>query len=88
MQNPDNNIMKLIEFEQTVISGVNDQGSEISVNTVTKELLKLVEKLGKVGRAEDRLRILCIYLLCYSLPNGDFNTVFSLAQNKDERKLL
>jgi len=47
MQNPNNNIMKLIEFEQTIISGVNDQGQTMSENFIAKELTKILKSLGR-----------------------------------------
>ena len=47
MQNPQHNIMKLIEFEQTILSGVNDQGQSVSDSTIAKELSKVVKTLGR-----------------------------------------
>lgn len=81
MQNPNNNIMKLIEFEQTIVSGVNDQGQTMSENFIAKELTKILKSLG---RQEDRLRLLAMYLLCYSIPDPDFKIVLSLVEGKEE----
>ena len=72
MANPRFNIMKLIEFEQTVISGLNDKGDPSQDNQVAKELTKLLKTLE---RPIDRLRLLSIYVLCYGLPDSDFKTI-------------
>lgn len=85
MQNPKYNIMKLIEFEQTIISGVNDQGQKMTDNFITKELMNILKTLG---RAEDKLRILSVYLLCYALPEADFKTVLKLMDTKEQRDVL
>eukprot|EP00347_Sterkiella_histriomuscorum_P013160 403365781 len=85
MQNPKMNIMKLIEFEQSIISGVSDQGQTLSENFIAKELTKIIKILG---RAEDKLRILSIYLLCYALPDADFKTVLSLVETQEEKNVL
>ena len=85
MQNPKYNIMRLIEFEQTMISGVNDQGQQVQDNFMTKELTKLLKTLG---RTEDKLRLVSMYLLCYSLPNADFRTVLSLVDTKEEKDFI
>lgn len=77
--------MKLIEFEQSIISGLDDQGNAMSDNMVAKELTKLVKVLG---RSEDKLRLLSIYLLCYSLPDADFKTLCSLVETPEEKSLL
>ena len=58
----------------------------MSENVVTKELMKVLKTLG---REEDKLRLLCIYLLCYSLPDADFKTVIkSMVSRKEERDVL
>lgn len=57
----------------------------MSDNFIAKELTKLLKTMS---RAEDRLRILCIYLLCYSLPNADFKTVLSLVDTREEKEVL
>lgn len=85
MQNPKYNVMKLIEFEQTIISGVNDQGQPISETTIAKELTRVIKTLG---RQQDKVRLLCIYLLCYTLPDPDFNTVVKLVETKEQRDVL
>ena len=41
-----------------------------------------------LGRTEDKLRLLCIYLLCYTLPDADFKTVLKLVETKEEREVL
>lgn len=77
--------MKLIEFEQTIISGVNDQGQDVSETFVAKELLKVLKTLG---RPQDKIRLLSIYLLCYALPDSDFKTVIKIVDTKEERDAL
>ena len=77
--------MKLIEFEQTIISGVNDKGQPATETAVAKELTKLLKTLG---RPVDKLRLLCIYLLCYGLPDSDFKTISKLVETKEERETL
>ena len=52
---------------------------------IAKELTKIVKTMG---RAEDRLRILSIYLMCYALPEPDFKTVLKLVETKEERDVL
>ena len=47
MQNPAFNLMKLTEFEQSIISGVNDQGAPLGENTIAKELTKVLKTLGR-----------------------------------------
>ena len=85
MANPAYNIMKLIEFEQTVISGVNDKGEPASETLVAKELTKTLRTLE---RPQDRLRLLGIYILCYGLPDSDFKTISNLIEGKEERQVL
>jgi len=72
MANPRFNIMKLIEFEQTVISGLSDKGDPSQDTQVAKDLTKLLKTLE---RPIDRLRLLSIYVLCYGLPDSDFKTI-------------
>lgn len=72
MMNPEHDIMALIELEQTIMSGVDDKGQVQSDNFMAK---KLLEKIKAVGRPIDRLRVLCIYVLCYGLPDSDFGTL-------------
>jgi len=54
-------------------------------NFIAKELTKLLKSLG---RSEDRLRLLGIYLMCYSIPEADFKTVLSLVDTKEEKEFL
>lgn len=75
MMAEDMNVMQLIELEQTIISGVNEDGAPISEHTITKNLNKMVKTLG---RPEDRMRLLAIYICCYNLPKQDFKTVMGL----------
>ena len=85
MANANYNIMKLIEFEQTIISGVNDKGQVASETQVAKELTKVLKTLG---RPTDKLRLLSIYLMCYGLPDSDFKTISKLVETKEERQAL
>jgi hypothetical protein len=54
----------------------------VSDSTIAKELSKVIKSLG---RPQDKLRLLCIYLLCYALPDSDFRTVQSLMNGKEEK---
>jgi len=65
MQNQQFNIMRLIELEQTMISGIDDKLASQSENAISKDLNKTIKKLG---RSEDILRALAIYLACYAIP--------------------
>jgi len=47
MASPEFNIMKLIEFEQTLISGVNDKGTPITEMAAAKDLTKVLKTLGR-----------------------------------------
>ena len=77
--------MKLIEFEQIIMSGVNDQGQPVSETQIAKELTKVLKTLG---RPLDKLRLLSVYLMCYGLPESDFKTVLKLVETKEERDAL
>lgn len=72
MASPDFNIMKLIEFEQTLISGVNDKGTPITEMAAAKDLTKVLKTLG---RPQDKLRLLGVFLMCYGLPDADFKAL-------------
>ena len=54
-------------------------------NFIAKELTKILKSLA---RYEDRLRLLGIYLMCYSIPDSDFKTILSLVDNKEEKEFL
>lgn len=59
MQDPKFNVMDLVEFEQTIISGVNAQGKPVTDTFVAKELTKILKTLG---RPQDKLRLLGMYV--------------------------
>ena len=72
MSSKSKNILRLIELEQAIISGVKDTGEEINDKFLKKEMPKLLRKLG---RKEDVLRLLGIYFSCYSVPKTEFNQI-------------
>jgi len=79
------NVIPLIEFEQTILSGVNDKGVEVGDATVSRELLNIVRDLG---RPQDRLRLLCIYVLCYQISDSDFKSLKKKLETDNEKALL
>lgn len=81
MASPDLNIMKLIELEQTFISGVNDKGTPITETAAAKDLTKVLKTLG---RPQDKLRLLGIFLMCYGLPDADFKALQKMVPKKEE----
>jgi hypothetical protein len=60
------------------LSGVNEEGTPINENTITKNLNKMVKRLG---RPEDKFRLLAIYLYCYNLPKPDFTTIVGMLED-------
>ena len=85
MANKDNHIMRLIEMEQTIISGVNEQLTPVNEGTISTNLLKTVKK---VARPEDLLRLLAIYINCYTLPKADYKSLLSLVNSDEDRDIL
>lgn len=85
MQNPEYNIMRLIELEQTIISGVNDKSTALNEGAMSKELTKTIKK---IGRPIDIVRLLAIYLNCYAVPKADFKSILSLVNSDEEREIL
>ena len=69
MKNEEFNLMPLIELEQTIISGISEDFKQVQAEQVSKYVIKQANKLG---RNEDVLRLLGIYLNCYSLPKRDY----------------
>lgn len=49
-------------------------------------MLKLLKE--GLGRPLDKLRLLCIYVLNYGLPDADFNLALKLLERKEEKEVL
>lgn len=77
--------MSLIELEQTIISGVDDSMKEASEKKILKGLLKMIRKLS---RKEDIIRLLGIYISCYSLPKQEFREILKIVDNEEEKEIL
>ena len=85
MASPEFNIMKLIELEQTLISGVNDKGTPITETAAAKDLTKVLKTLG---RPQDKLRLIGIFLMCYGLPDADFKALQKMVPKREEQTYL
>ena len=79
------NIIPLIEFEQTILSGVNDKGIEVSDATVSRELLNIIRD---IGRSVDKLRLLCLYVLSYQISESDFKSLKKKLETDNEKAVL
>lgn len=67
--------MRLIELEQTIISGVDENGNSAKESDISKQILKVIKSLK---RHEDILRLLSLYVCCYTLPDADFKTILKM----------
>lgn len=63
----------LIKTEQMIISGLNDNGKEIT----NKEILKAIEGIYRNLEPIDHIRLLMIYFVCYEIPDKDMETLLS-----------
>jgi hypothetical protein len=68
--NSNRKIKKIIDVEQTIISGMD--GNSIANNT---KIVKKISSLNKMLYEVDYLRVLMIYLACYDLSARDKDTM-------------
>ncbi len=67
-QNEEYNILRLIELEQTIISGVDHEATPILEGAIAKQVRQTAKRCG---RPMDVVRLLAIYLNCYAIPKAD-----------------
>ena len=77
--------MRLVELEQTIISGVNESGVTVNEAAIGKGIMKILRVLK---RPEDILRLLAIYMVCYALPDSDYKTCLKIVTSQEEREVL
>lgn len=63
----------LIRVEQMIISGVTDDGTEVTNRDIIKEINKIYKSLDP----EDHARLILIYLACYEVSEKDINSLLS-----------
>ena len=56
-----------------IISGVNDNGQEVTNKQIIKEINSLYQEL----QPEDHARLIMIYLACYEIPDKDAQSLMS-----------
>lgn len=66
-------LIKLIQVEQTIISGLDSSGNEVTNKAILKEINDIYKEL----EVEDHLRLLMIYFACYEVPEKDMQTLLS-----------
>ena len=57
----------------------------MSDSTVSRELLNIIRDLG---RPMDKLRLLCIYVLCYQISDSDFKSLTKKLDSDNQREVL
>jgi len=79
-------IQEIIELEQTIISGVDDEGKPISDTSIVSQLQKMLK--SKTVRNSDLLRLVIIFVGCYELTDQDWNVITKLFKESENRHLI
>lgn len=74
---------ELISLEQSIITGVDDAGREVS----NMDIIRGITKISKDISREDHTRLLLQYLTCYELSEKDRNMITSIQDDTFEQIL-
>lgn len=81
-------IADIIETEQLILSGVNEKLEPQSGQAVLKAVKSSVEKRVKANMMEEAIRIVCLLLLTYTVPEKDYKDLLKQVGNSKAVKVV